>query len=66
MLILNKGGKKIDLNHSQKQSIVGSHLINLNSDNPTNLEKGTVDGKLVFQDRVNSVQGGVKTTESHF
>ena len=48
MRMINKGGKKIDMNHSQKQSIVGAHLINLNSNEPINLEKGSVDGKLVF------------------
>ena len=48
MRMLNKGGKKIDMTHSQKQSIVGAHLINLNSNDPVNLEKGSVDSKLVF------------------
>lgn len=66
MRILNRGGgKKIDLQHSQKQSIVGNHMLNLNSDDPVNLERGTVEKKEVLRERVQSATSG-RMTESHF
>lgn len=38
--MLNKGGKKIDLQHAQKQSVVGAHIITPKYEEPTFLEKG--------------------------
>jgi len=43
--MLNRGGKKIDLNVSNKQTTVGGHLINFNSNDPVNLEKAAVDSR---------------------
>ena len=39
-MMLNKGGKRIDMNHQQKQTTVASHIINENSQEPIKLEKG--------------------------
>ena len=41
-LMLNKGGKRIDVHHSQKQTVVGNHIVNPNAQEPVNFEKGTV------------------------
>ena len=63
--MLNRGGKKIDMQHSQKQSVVGAHMIQENAKDPTNLEKEKADPNTFIQ-RVNSVQGQLsKTQNSH-
>ena len=41
--MLNRGGKKIDMQHSQKQTIVGAHMINENSHEPSHFERGLLD-----------------------
>lgn len=40
-------------------------MLNLNSDDPVNLERGTVEKKEVLRERVQSATSG-RMTESHF
>ena len=55
--MLNRGGKRIDLEHSQKKTIVGAHMINENSQDPTNLEKETLNSNKVPSTKLtNNVQ----------
>ena len=55
--LLKRGGKRIDLEHSQKQTIVGAHMINQNSQAPTNLEKETLSSNKVPSTKLtNNVQ----------
>ena len=54
--MLNRGGKKIDMQHAQKQSVIGAHMIQENAKDPTNLEKEKADPN-TFMHRVGSVQG---------
>ena len=53
--MLNRGGKKIDLQHSQKQSVVGAHIITPQYNEPTFVEKGHMSGKEVVAKRMQSV-----------
>ena len=38
--LLNRGGKRIDHQNAQKKTVVGAHIVNENSHEPSNLEKG--------------------------
>ena len=55
-LLLNRGGKRIDMHHAQKQTIVGAHIINENSHDPVNLEKGKLDRSNIQSKAANLIQ----------
>ena len=42
--VMNRGGKRIDMNNSQKRSVVGAHMNNPNSHEPYTMEKETSQG----------------------
>ena len=54
---LNRGGKRIDLGNPNKCSIVGAHMINMNSQEPLTLEKETLNrSDLHFEKPKNAAQ----------
>ena len=45
--MLNRGGKRIDTQHAQKQTVVGAHMLHQNAHDPANLEKTKAGNLLV-------------------